>query len=236
MKLYLILLVALLAGGRPAVAQAPIAPAEWAPRRWTVGVQAAFYPRIAYEPATDGSGAVFVRPWPLMPTIAYRIKQKTSLELGLLLRTMPQRTSAFSDGYGTSVTQANATSWAVPIITRAHLLLPNPGRWQADFEIGFMPLSASYRQEQFYTNAQTGQQSKSGEVSYSYNDFLFVGGVGGAYVLTPNLRLTADARVTYSVLLAVVGVALSKYGIQNSISAFAPALSGGMSYQFGKTL
>jgi hypothetical protein len=236
MKLSLIFLVAQLAGSWPAAAQAPEPPAGWAPRRWTVGVQAAFYPRFALAEARDGqSGTEYVRPWPVMPTIAYQVRQRGSVEVGLLLRTMPTRTTTVANSSGTSVTQRRAISWAVPIMARSHLLGPNTERWQADFEIGLLPLSASYREESTYTDAKTGQQSNFYS-SNSYGDVLLVGGLGGAYALTPHLRLTADARVAFSVLLALVSSYLSNNGVKNEISPFAPALSAGVGYQFGKTL
>ncbi|GAB3878699.1 hypothetical protein GCM10028824_41120 [Hymenobacter segetis] len=235
MKLYRILLVMLVLAGHRGVAQTTEAPTEWPARRWSVGTQLAFYPRFAFVEAADERGIESVRPWPVMPAITYQIRQVGSFEVGLLLRTMPRRTATVADSYGTSIRQRSANSWAVPIIIRSHLPLPDRGRWQADFEIGFMPLAATYREESTYTDARTGQQSNS-DMSTSYHDFLLVGGLGGAYALTPNLKLTADARVTFSLLLALVGSYLTNHGIDNNISAFAPALSTGVSYQFGKTL
>ena len=235
MKLYRILLVTLLLAGRNGAAQTTAATAGWPLRRWMVGTQLAFYPRFAFTEAADGQSAESVRPWPVMPTIAYQIRQRGSFEAGLLLRTMPRRTTTVTDSYGTSVRQRSATSWAVPVIIRSHLPLSERGRWQADFEIGFMPLSATYREESTFTNARTGQQSTSDKRN-SYSDFQLIGGLGGAYALTPNLNLTADARVTFSLLLALVGSYLSNNGIKNDITPFSPALSTGVSYQLGKTL
>ncbi|WP_201978004.1 hypothetical protein [Hymenobacter rubidus] len=235
MKHYPILLVLLVLLGHQGAAQTTGVAAQWPARRWTVGTQLAFYPRFAFTEAANEYSTESVRPWPVMPTVAYRIKQRGSFEVGLLLRTMPRRTTTFADSYGTSVRQRSATSWALPILTRAHLAVPDLGRWQADFEIGLMPLTATYREESTYTNARTGQQSNSSSAN-SYSDCLFLGGLGGAYALTPHLKLTADARVTFSVLLALVGSYLSNNGIKNDISPFAPALSTGVSYQFGKAL
>lgn len=235
MKLCQVLLVMLILAGRHGAAQTTEIVSEWPLRRWALGTQLAFYPRVAFAEAADERSVESVRPWPVMPTIAYQIRQRGSFEAGLLVRTMPRRTTTVTDSYGTSVRQRSATSWAVPVIIRSHLPLPERGRWQADFEIGFMPLSATYREESTYTSARTGQQSTS-DMSNSYSDFLLIGGLGGAYALTPNLNLTADARVTFSLLLALVGSYLSNNGIKNDITPFAPALSTGVSYQFGKTL
>lgn len=236
MKLCRILVMLLVLAGHSGAAQTTGEPAEWSARRWTVGTQLAFYPRFAFTEAADERTIESVRPWPVMPTIAYRIRQRASFEAGLLLRTMPRRTTTTTvDNYGTSIRQRTATSWAVPIIIRSHLPLPDRGRWQADFEVGFMPLAATYREEGTYLDVRTGQQSNSNSTN-SYSDCLFIGGLGGAYGLTPNLKLTADARVTFSLLLALVGSYLTNNGIEHNISAFAPALSTGVSYQFGKTL
>ena len=44
----------------------------------------------------------------------------------------------------------------------------------------------------------------SGSSRNFYSDVQLISGFGGAYALTPNLSLTADARVTFSVFLAIV--------------------------------
>ena len=222
---------------RNGAAQTSTVAPEWAPRRWTAGVQLAAYPRIALAEAADGRGGTeYVRPWPVLLTVAYRTKQRASFEVGLLLRAEPTRTISTTNSSGTYTSRKRAVSWAVPVVTRAHLPLPNPGRWQVDFEVGVMPLSARYSDETTFTDAQTGQTSTSSGSRDSYSDVQFIGGFGGAYALTPNLSLTADAHVTFSVLLAIVGQALSNYGVKNDIVPFAPALSTGVSYRFGKTL
>ncbi|WP_457066039.1 hypothetical protein [Hymenobacter sp. UYAg731] len=99
-----------------------------------------------------------------------------------------------------------------------------------------MPLSSQYNEETTLTDVRTGQTSTTGTTRYSYSDIRFLGGLGGAFALTPNLSLTAAARVTFSFLAAIVGSYLSNNGIKNDITPFAPALSTGVSYRFGKTL
>ena len=236
MKLYQILVGVQLFVCRNGAAQTSTADSGWAPRRWTVGAQLASYPRIALAEAADGQGGTeYVRPWPVLLTVAYRTKQRASFEVGLLLRAEPTHTITITNSSGTGVIERRATTWAVPVVTRAHLPLPNPGRWQVDFEVGIMPLSSKYSEESTFTSVQTGQPSTSSSRD-SYSDVQFIGGFGGAYALTPNLSLTADARVTFSVLLAIVGQALSKYSTKNDIAPFAPALSTGVSYRLGKTL
>ena len=236
MKPYHLFMVLLGLAGRDATAQTTAAP-EWPLRRWTVSTQLAFYPRIALADASDGQGGTeYVRPWPVLLSVAYRTKRQASIEIGLLLRAVPARTSSATTNSGTYTSRKRFVTWAVPVVTRAHLPLPNPGRWQVDFEFGFMPLSAKSSEETTFTDAQSGQTSTTGSSSNSYSDVQFIGGFGGAYALTPNLNLTADARVTFSVLLAIVGQALSNYGVKNDIVPFAPALSTGVSYRFGKTL
>ena len=236
MKPYLLLMVLLGLVGRDATAQTTAAP-EWPLRRWTVGTQLAFYPRIALAEASDGQGGMeYVRPWPVLLTVAYRTKWQASFEIGLLLRAVSARTSSAATNSGTYTGHRRFITWAVPVVMRAHLPLPNPRRWQVDFEFGIMPLSSRYSEETTFTNAQTGQASTSGSSRDSYSDVQLISGFGGAYALTPNLSLTADARVTFSVLLAIVGQALSNYGVKNDIVPFAPALSTGVSYRFGKTL
>ena len=222
--------------GRDATAQTAAAP-EWPLRRWTVGTQLAFYPRIALAEASDGQGGTeYAHPWPVLLTVAYRTKWQASLEIGLLLRAVSARTNSATTNSGTYTSNRSFVTWAVPVVMRAHLPLPNPRRWQVDFELGIMPLSSRYSEETTFTNAQTGQASTSGSSRDSYSDVQLISGFGGAYALTPNLSLTADARVTFSVLLAIVGQALSNYGVKNDIVPFAPALSTGVSYRFGKTL
>lgn len=236
MKLYRIILVMLLLGGRQGASQTSAA-SEWAPRRWTVGAQLAFYPRVALAEAADGKGGTeYVRPWPVMLTVAYRTKHQASLEVGLLLRAEPVHITSASNSSGTYTSRKQAVTWMVPIVTRAHFPLHQPGRWQLDVEFGLMPASSQYSEETTFTDARTGQTSTSGNTRYSYGDVPLLGGLGGAYALTPNLSLTADARVTFSLLAALVGSYLSNIGIKNDIIPFAPALSTGVSYQFGKAL
>lgn len=232
MKLGQLLLISLLLASRTGTAQTTPDTTHWPMRRWTVGTQLALYPRIAYTQATDD----FVRPWPVLLTLAYRTKQRASIEVGLLLRAESTRGIASTNSQGTYTNQMRAISWAIPLITHVHLPLPNPGRWQMDFEFGIMPLSAKYRHETTFVDAQTGQVSMRGYSQTTYSDVHFIGGLGGGYALTPNLRLTADARVTFSVLLLVVSKALASYGGGRSSTPIFPALSTGVSYQFGAAL
>lgn len=234
MKLYCMLLVILTLGGRTGAAQTgPGAPA----RRWTVGVQAIYYPRMAMVDAANGqSGYDYVRPWPVLPTVAYQTKRWGTIEIGLLFHTMPQHTTTATDldGKGSSVNQRQSSMRAVPVLYRGTLQLPNPRRWQADVVVGFMPVSSYYREEVTRTNFTTGQTYATGSFQSSYNDFLLLGGFGGAYALTSHFSLTADARLSFSVAGYVAGKLLPDR--ENDISAFAPALSAGVRYQFGREI
>lgn len=231
-----LLLLLLVLAGHSGAAQTIAAP-QWPPRRWTVGTQLAFYPRVALAEASNGPGSPeYVRPWPVLLTVAYRTKQQASVEVGLLLRAAPGRSVSTTTSSGTYTRRTRAVTWAVPVVTRVHLLLPQPGRWQADFAFGVMPLSAEYTEETAFADARTGQVSTASNSRQAYSDVQFIGGFGGAYALTPNLSLTADARVTFSVLLALVGKVLSNYGSSKTVTPFAPALSTGVSYRFGSAL
>ena len=236
MKLYrmLLVLVTLVLAGRTGTAQtSPDVPA----RRWTAGVQAVYYPRMAMVDAANGqSGYDYGRPWPVLPTVGYQTKRWGTIEIGLLCRTMPNHTTTATDldGKGSSVIQRQSAMWAVPVLYRGLLQLPNSGRWQADLVVGYMPVSSYYREEITRTNFTTGQTYEAGNYQSEYHDFLLLGGFGGAYALTPHFSLTADARLSFSVAgyIAEKLVPVGKIGI----SAFAPALSAGVRYQFGKSL
>ena len=101
-KRYRMLLVLLLAGHNGAAQTGPATPM----RRWTVGVQAAYYPRMALvDAANRQSGYEYGRPWPVLPTVAYQTKRWGTVEIGLLFRAMPPHTTIATDpdGKGNSV-------------------------------------------------------------------------------------------------------------------------------------
>ncbi|OGX87903.1 hypothetical protein BEN47_10250 [Hymenobacter lapidarius] len=234
MKCYHILLPLLVLLSHSGVAQTGPAASEWVPRRWTVGIQAAYYPRMAMVDAADApSGYNYARPWPGLPSVAYQTRRAGAVEIGLLLRTMPQHTTVTIDSDGTAVTQRQSSTWAVPVVYRGHLD-EKRRRWRTDLVVGFMPVSSYYKEEITRTDVATGRTYLSGNQQKEYHDFLILGGLGGAYALTPHVSLTADARLAFSAA-GYISEQLLPNG-QNGISALAPALSAGLSYHFGPTL
>lgn len=234
MKLYRILLVASILAGRNGAAQTTAAGPGWPARRWTVGFQAAYYPRMAMVDAADGeSGYEYARPWPVLPTVAYQTKRWGTIEIGLLLRAVSPHTTTTTDpGGGVSTIQRQSFMRAVPVMYRGGLPLPNMWRWQADVVLVFMPVSSYYTESITRFNPATGQTYSAGSSRREYGDFLVMGGFGGAYALTPHVSLTADARLSFSVAGHVADVVLPDR--RHDIATFAPALSLGVRYQFGR--
>lgn len=232
----LLLLLLVLAGHSGAAQTSPDASA-WPARRWTVGLQAIYYPRMAMVDAANGqSGYDYGRPWPVLPTAAYQTRRWGTVEIGLLFRAVPPHTTTATDpdGQGNSTIQRQSSMRAVPVLYRGPLQIPSPGRWRADLVVGFMPVSSYYRETITRTNFTTGQTYSAGNYQSEYADFLLLGGLGGAYALTPHFSLTADARMSFSVASYVAGKFLSDG--QNDIATFAPAISAGVRYQFGQEL
>ncbi|MDQ2794261.1 MAG: hypothetical protein M3Y12_09680 [Bacteroidota bacterium] len=214
----------------------PPAP-DWTPRRWTVGVQAAFYPRVAFADYPDSQGnEQSVRPWPLMPTLAYRVRHQASVEIGLLLRAAPATVVSTVDNFSAYTYRTRTVTWMLPIVTRLHLTVPPASRWQASFALGIMPVSSRRSSEITSTDIKTGQTYSSGSSSSSYNDAHFLAGFGGGYVIAPRLTLTADARLTFSPLAAILGQVFAKYSSGPTPSPFFGAFSAGLSYHFGPAL
>jgi hypothetical protein len=235
MKLCRMLFVMLLLAGRNGAAQITSAVPEWPAHRWTVGIQLAYYPRVAFAEFPDSQGSdQAVRPWPVMLTLAYRVRQQASIEVGLLLRAAPTYVTSTTSNSGTNTYQTSAFTLMMPIVTRLHLPVLQPGRWQADLEFGIMPVSSRRSEKTTFTDARTGQTSTSGTSASSYSDLHFLAGFGGGYAITPQLSFTADARVTYSPLLSIVGSVLASPG--TAPSPFFGALSAGLSYHFGLVL
>ncbi|MCC3153342.1 hypothetical protein Q3A66_10895 [Hymenobacter sp. BT770] len=224
----------MLSGSASQAQTAPTAPGGPA-TRWAVGLQAAAYPRIAFVNAYAGqSQAAYVRPWPVMPTLSYRLEARGALEAGLLLRLSPTHTTSEVNSTGTYLTTSHASTWMVPFVVRAQLAPQRAERWQLDAVLGVMPLSTKYTEENTFVDVRTGQASSYGDSRQAYSDLPLLAGIGGAYALTPHLSLTADARFAWSILGTIVGRALSQR--DDFVAPIWPALSAGLSYQFGKPL
>jgi hypothetical protein len=233
MKPYLLFL-GLLLGSRSGMSQPSSAAVLWPPRRWTAGVQLAAYPRIALSGQPNGAGAPgYVSPWPLMLTLQYRAALRLAVEAGVLLRISPAATTTETTSGGTYSTTRQATAWAVPLVLRGQVAPALSQRWQLDAEFGLMPLSTRYTETTTYTPGQTGQNTLLGKSEQGYSDVPVVVGLGGTYALTPRLNLTGDARLTWSYLLTIVGQALTRRN--DFVAPVTPALSAGLSYQFGPT-
>jgi hypothetical protein len=178
-----------------------------------------------------------------MLTVRYQSSARIASEVGLLLRLEPARTSTTVSSTGTYRTIARATTVALPFLTRfqvvpfvvrTQLAPQHAERWQFDVVLGILPLSTRYAEDNTFVDARTGQASSYGNSRQAYSDFPLLVGIGGAYALTPHLSLTADARFAWSFLGTVVGRALS--GRDDFVAPINPALSAGLSYQFGKPL
>lgn len=203
------------------------------PARWSVGGQLAFYPRIAFAEAPAGqNGPVCTRPWPAMLTLRYRARPRAALEAGLLLRAGPTQTTSQPTSGGRYLTTTRARTYAVPLVARVQLAPRRPKRWQLDAVYGLMPLSAQYTEENTFVDARTGQSTSYGSRREAYSDLPVLAGIGGTYVLTPRASLTADARFAWSFLATLLVRALSRRN--DSVAPVVPALSTGLSYQFGR--
>ena len=224
----------MLSGSASQAQTAPAMPSEPA-RRWAVGMQAASYPRIARANTPAGqTRPTYVRPWPVMPTLSYHLDARGALEVGLLLRQEPARTTITVSNTGTYTNTSRASTWMVPFVVRAQLAPHRAERWQLDAELGVMPLSTKYTEENAFVDARTGQASSYGNGRQAYSDFPLLVGIGGAYALNPHLSLTADARFAWSLLGTIVFRALSRR--DDFVAPIWPALSAGLSYHFGKPL
>lgn len=221
--------MALLLAKRPGGAQT--APAAWPRHQWEVSTQLAAYPRIALAGTTAGQGrAGYVRPWPVLLTVRYYTRPRASVEAGLLLRLAPDQTTTATSSTGTYRIRTHATTWALPLLSRVQLAPQQGQRWQIDGELGVMPLATKYSEETSFTPIGSGRADAVGNSSQSYSDLPVVMGLGGGYRLTQRLALVADARLTWSFLITIVGQALTHRS--DFVAPVTPALSAGVSYQF----